>query len=132
MPGALFAVGRPYAEEDLWIRIICRHERVDSHVDLNAGALASFARTILSSPGASLDTERMGTYGENEVYMRSIDLNLEDTDQKISELHALFMAPQQAGRTTRDMFQLIGTVNEPRLLPFLKVMLDLVKSFKFV
>jgi hypothetical protein len=100
-------------------------------VDLNAAALASFARTQLTAPEATLDTERAGVYSGKEVYLRSVELNIPDADIEVAELHALFFAPDIDGRTTRDLFQLVGTVDKPRALAFLKVFLELVNSFEF-
>jgi hypothetical protein len=65
------------------------------------------------------------------VYLRAVDLNLDDAEVEVTELHAIFMAPKVDGRETADMFQIIGTVEKPDSVILLKILLDLIKSLHF-
>jgi hypothetical protein len=58
MPGALGVISRPGPQGSFWTRFEIRHERVDRGIDIAAGALASFAKTLLTTPDAELDSER--------------------------------------------------------------------------
>jgi hypothetical protein len=79
-------------------------------------------------------TERVAQFdgGRRETYLRIAEMT--DEGRKLTQMHALFFAPELPGARTKDLFQIIATIpsDEGDTNDAIGVqVIDIVKSFRF-
>jgi hypothetical protein len=128
---ALAAVHPPEPLDGFWINVLVNHSRVEAEVDLEQAAVITCAHLLRLHPDLRVLTERIAHFdrGRRDTYLRVAETT--DDGRPVTQMHALFFAPEIPGARTRDLFQIVGTVPNDASDDIALQFLDIVKSFRF-
>ena len=92
------------------------------------------AELLRFHPDLRVLTERVAKFdgGRRETYIRVAEMT--DEDRKLTQMHALFFAPEIPGARTRDLFQIVATIPSDGSDANDAIgvhVIDIVKSFRF-
>ena len=112
------------------VSVLVSSTRVDASVSLRDMAVRSFARQRRSHPAMTLDSQRVGRFGDRVAYVRAVTVPI-SASESLSQIHAIFFAPTDAECTVADVFTLVGTCPIDDIETYGPQFVDLIASFEF-
>jgi hypothetical protein len=130
-PGAL-AVARTVQEVDgFWVNVIISADRVPAGLQLQQAAQQTFAQLQRQCPGLKVNDEKVGRFGDRITHLRAVEVAAPQSNRKLTQVHALFFAPQPEAAKTTDLFHIVGTCPSEQANVFAPVFVKLISSFRF-
>lgn len=125
-PGAV-ASFTPTAVRD--VSVLVTATRVGKDVDLREIAVRSFALQRRTNGEVTIDSQRVGRFGDRVVYVRGVTV---PGEQPISEVHGLFFGPDDDDRMTADVFSLVGSCPAGDIGDYGAAFVGILASISFV
>ena len=111
------------------VSVVVTATRVDKNVDLRDVAVRSFARLRRTQGGVTIDSQRVGRFGERIVYVRGVTV---PGEQPLSQVHGLFFGPAGDDRETADVFSLVGSCPASAIADHGPAFVSILASISFV
>jgi hypothetical protein len=131
VPQSLLTVVAIEAVDGVLANAALIHERVLPTMSLKDAAETSWAHIKDSSPDATVEDQKIVSFGDLEVYLRGVNIPATTESPAVGQMHAIFFGPDRT-RPTVDLFQLIGTAAKTEMEQLLPVFFAMVSSFKFL
>jgi hypothetical protein len=131
---ALAAVHPAEPIDGFWVNVLVNHDRVEAAASLQDAAVITCAQLLRFHPDLRVLTERVAKFdgGRRETYIRVAEMT--DEDRKLTQMHALFFAPEIPDARTKDLFQIVATIPSDGSDANDTIgvhVIDIVKSFRF-
>ncbi len=110
------------------VSVLVSATRVDRDVDLRDVAVRSFARQRRAHPDLTIDSQRVGRFGDRVVYVRGVTVS--DVDP-VAQVHGLFFGPTDDRRPTADVFSLVGSCPAAEIADYGPMFVDILASIDF-
>lgn len=120
------AVFRPADAPDVSVAVSAT--RVGKGVDLRDVAVRSFARQRRDNAGVTIDSQRVGRFGDRVVYVRGVTV---PGDHSTSQVHGLFLGPSGEERSTVDVFSLVGSCPATDIADYGPAFVSILASISF-
>ena len=124
-PGALVAFGRG---DTAGVSVLISVTRVSKDVNLRDVAVRSFARQRQAHQSVTIDSQRVGRFGDRVVYIRGVTVL--DT-AATAQVQGLFFGPAGDDRSTADVFSVVGSCPGGSLADYGPVFVDILASISF-
>ncbi len=132
VPLATFAIHAPEVVDGFWIHALFDIAKVAPNIDLGKVADATLARLIRQDPGATVEMNRSGHFGEHAVVLRGVSATLGTPARPTTQLHALVLAPTTTGRTVTDLVTVVGSCPTERAHDHVPLMIEVIASLEFL
>jgi hypothetical protein len=130
-PEALVTFLLPEPMDGVRVSASLIHERVIPTMTLEMAAKASWARLKAASPEATVEDQKMMTFGERTVYVRGTSIPATSDGPALGQVHAIFFGPGHEA-ATGDMFQIVSVGPQTQMDDLLPVFVGVVASFSFL
>jgi hypothetical protein len=117
--------------DDFWINAIITHDRVAKAVDYAATAKATWIRLLRTNPEATVEMERMSSFGGRPTYIRAANLKAPRTGRSLAQVHAIFFGPTSDTDKTLDLFQIVCTCPAEQAASYGKQFIEIISSLRF-
>ena len=124
-PGALAAFTLPGAAG---VSVLVSVTRVGKDVDLRDVAVRSFAQQRRAHTSVTIDSQRVGRFGDRLVYVRGVTVT--DTEST-AQIQGLFFGPAADDPPTADVFSLVGSCPARDISDYGPLFVDMLASISF-
>ena len=110
------------------VSVLVTATRVAKEVDLRDVAVRSFAQQRQVNSEVTIDSQRVGRFGERVVYVRGVTV---PGDRPVAQVHGLFFGPAGDDRSTADVFSVVGSCPASVIADFGPAFVDILASISF-
>lgn len=110
------------------VSVLVSASRVDKTVDLRDIAVRSFAHQRRSHDSVTIDSQRVGRFGDRVVYVRGVTVT---DDAPVAQVQGMFFGPAPEGRQTADVFSVVGSCPTDSIAKYGPVFIDILASISF-
>jgi hypothetical protein len=117
--------------DGFWINAVISHDRVAKAVDYEATAKATWIRLLRTNPEATVEMERMSSFGGRPTYIRAVNMKAPRSGRDLAQLQAIFFGPTSDTDKTLDLFQIICTCPAEQAKAYAPQFVEIISSFRF-
>ncbi len=130
-PDSHALIRTPVQVADFWVNAVIQSDRVPRKIELPHAAVLTMRQIEAAGSEIRIDEEKIGSFGDRQTYLRTIEVTPNDSTQRVAQLHALFFAPTPDDKALHDLFQIVGSCPVEVAETFMPIFVRMVASFRF-